>query len=39
MRLNEKTLDHVGGALRCRIDTSLCHLQDDHLNKLKKRSL
>ena len=38
-RLNEKTLDPVGGALWCRIDTSLCHLPDDNLFVPKKRSL
>ena len=37
--LNEKTLDPVGGALRCWIDTSLHHLPDENLNHLKKRSL
>ena len=38
-RLNEKTLDPVGGALHCRRCTSLRHLTDDNLNQLKKRSL
>ena len=38
-RLNEKTLDPVGGALWCQIDTSLYNIPDDKLNQLKKRSL
>ena len=37
--LNEKTLEPVGGALRCRLGTSICHLPGDNLNQLKKRSL
>ena len=32
MRLNEKTLDPVGGELRCQIGTCLHHLPDYNLN-------
>ena len=39
MGLNEKTLDCVGGALGCRLDTSLCHHPDDNLNQLYNISL
>ena len=39
IRLSEKTLDPMGGALRCRLATSLCHFTNNNLNKLKKRSL
>ena len=38
-RLNEKTLDPVGRALWCRLDTSFCHLTDDNLNQFKNRDL
>ena len=37
--LNEKTLDPMGGALRCQLDTSLRFLPGDNLNQLNKRSL
>ena len=38
-RLNKKTFNPVGVALRCRRDTSLRQLPDDNLNQLKKISL
>ena len=37
--LDYKTLDSVGVVLRFRLDTILCHLPDDNLNKLKNISL
>ena len=36
MRLIYKKFDPVGGELLCRLDTSLFHQPDDHLNLLKK---
>ena len=38
-RLNEKTLDPLGGMLQCWLDTSIRQLPYDNLNQLKKRSL
>ena len=39
MRLNEKTLDPVGGALWYLIDTGIHHILYDHLNQFNKISL
>ena len=39
MRLNEKTLDPVSGALFYRLDTSIHYLPDDHLKQFNKGSL
>ena len=38
-RLNEKTLDPVGGTLRFWLDTSFNYLLGENLNQLRKRSL
>ena len=38
-KINALDLDPMGGALKCCLDTSLCHLPDGNLNQLKNRSV